>query len=311
MALKSHESPVSTMEKSSFLEPCSSELRGSPALSPEQSSMRLSTDKICAGYLLLTGLLALEKQVFGLVLLHFLLVLLILRLRGLRQGHPLRFLYPFLLGPLAYMEVDALRQTPETYDGLVMQWEIQLFGTSPALWMSEIWNSYWVSEFLHLSYLSFYVISPILALSLYRSGKWRSLERFASLTLLTYFSCFLSNMFFPVVGPRHLFPPLDSELQGLFWQLTHWILGQGAAGAAAFPSCHAALGTLVFLSAWRWHRALFWVLAPFCLGLCLATIYGRFHYAVDTLTGMSIAFSLFRLEFWFHRTSSPRTSIPL
>lgn len=259
----------------------------------EQAPMRFSPHRICLGYLALTACLAVQKGLWGLLLLHLALALFIVGMTSLKPNNALRRFYPFVLGPLGYLEVDALRQTSETYDTLVMQWESQLFGTSPAIWMSEVWNSYWLSEFLHFCYLSFYWVAPVLALGLWRS---RCLGRFANVTLLTYFGCFLINMIFPVVGPRHLFPPLDPALQGPFWQLTHWILGQGAAGAAAFPSGHAALGAMVALSAWRWHRRVFWVLAPFCLGMCLATIYGRFHYAVDTAAGVGLASFVVFLE---------------
>ena len=58
---------------------------------------------------------------------------------------------------------------------------------------------------------------------------------------------------------------------------------------AAFPSLHAAVSLVALVYAWRYVRAWFWVLLPFCLGLWVSTIYLRHHYVVDLLAGWVLA----------------------
>jgi membrane-associated phospholipid phosphatase len=47
----------------------------------------------------------------------------------------------------------------------------------------------------------------------------------------------------------------------------------------------------VWISAWRLARPLFWILALVVPGLAVGTVYGGFHYAVDTIAGAAIGFA--------------------
>jgi membrane-associated phospholipid phosphatase len=47
----------------------------------------------------------------------------------------------------------------------------------------------------------------------------------------------------------------------------------------------------VLIVAWRRLRWLFWVLLPVATLLVLSTVYCRYHYAVDVLAGIALAFA--------------------
>jgi len=57
---------------------------------------------------------------------------------------------------------------------------------------------------------------------------------------------------------------------------------------AAFPSAHVAGSMVALLAAWRYRRWLFWVCLPFFLCMCVATVYGRYHYVADVLAGLAV-----------------------
>jgi membrane-associated phospholipid phosphatase len=43
---------------------------------------------------------------------------------------------------------------------------------------------------------------------------------------------------------------------------------------------------VMMLVAWRHQRRLAYLLAPIIVGLMVATVYGRFHYVLDTAAGL-------------------------
>lgn len=255
-----------------------------------QSPGPLLIDKMVIGYLTLTALLAWPLEGGStLGLRHLFLILAVLLLRHLSPRLAwLQQTYSVLLVPLLYLELDVLSGLAggALYDPVVQRWEHALFGgTSPAAWMSERLPFYWLSELLHFCYLAYYPMLFLLAWRLFRQADKRPFYAYLVGTQAATFTIYLIQMFFPVQGPRPLFPPLDESLQGPFWGLCHYLCGQGAAGAAAFPSGHVTFAVAVTLAAARWDpRAYRWLL-PLSIGLCLSTIYGRFHYGVDVIAG--------------------------
>src|SRR4029077_18152572 len=57
---------------------------------------------------------------------------------------------------------------------------------------------------------------------------------------------------------------------------------------AAFPSAHVAGSMVALLAPYRYRRWLFWVCLPFFACMCVATVYGRYHYVADVLAGIAV-----------------------
>jgi membrane-associated phospholipid phosphatase len=45
---------------------------------------------------------------------------------------------------------------------------------------------------------------------------------------------------------------------------------------------------VAILASWRYRRWLFWVCLPFFVCMCVATVYGRYHYVADVLAGLAV-----------------------
>ncbi len=57
-----------------------------------------------------------------------------------------------------------------------------------------------------------------------------------------------------------------------------------------FPSGHTMIAAAVLLVAWKRDRKFFFALLPVGIGLILSTVYCRYHYVVDVLAGLALAF---------------------
>jgi membrane-associated phospholipid phosphatase len=76
---------------------------------------------------------------------------------------------------------------------------------------------------------------------------------------------------------------------GFFYRLAHGISNRGGVLGGAFPSSHAALTMVNLFLSYRLHRKLFWwTLAPSAL-LLIATVYCRYHYALDSIAGVALS----------------------
>ena len=248
-------------------------------------------DKLLLAYLLLTGGLAFSLSNFLLVGLHLALLILVV-LTSRHAPRPIRVLYPSLVVPLLYMELDSLSGLAggRLYDPEVLAVERWLFGDpTPAMWMSEKLPWLLLSEFLHFCYLAYYPLLVLVAVRLYLKTTERITLNYLWCLQAATFSDYLIQMNFPVQGPRPLFPPLAESLHGLCWRLCHYLCGEGAAGAAAFPSGHVTFAMVVLFFCWKHEREGFDIFAPLCLGLSLCTVYGRFHYVVDAMAGTLVA----------------------
>lgn len=276
----------------------------------EKNSIHLShtlIDGLLVAYLTFTAVLGLllpdASQLIGL---HIALILGIFALRktvwpGSRFCHDW---YAVLLVPLLYGELDILSGVAggRVYDDLVLSWEHALFsGSSPATWLSQKYPYLLLSEYLHFCYLVFYILISWLGYRIYKRVGGETFRLYVWSVMSAYITTYLVQMFFPVVGPRPLFPPLAEELHGPFWQLCHFLCGHGASGAAAFPSSHVTIGVAVAIAAWHWDRKALVFFLPITLGLSLCTVYGRFHYAVDAIAGTLLAVFFLLWCPWLYR----------
>src|SRR5690606_11062348 len=153
--------------------------------------------------------------------------------------------YPLLLIPLLYGELEPLNRAVwggEYFDDLIIHWEEILFGGQPSHILARALPALARSETLHAAYLSYYLIIFGPPLALYLAGRREAFRQVVFTIMLVFFLHYLFFIYFPVQGPRYIFPAPDGVVAtGFFYKLTHQILEAGSSQGAAFPSSHVGV----------------------------------------------------------------------
>lgn len=211
---------------------------------------------------------------------------------GARAARILTDWYPLLVLPLLYTELAVLNVSVwggQYFDPLVLGWEQSLFGGQPSISLAAGAPYLLLSELLHAAYLSYYAIIYLPPLILYLRGDREAFQWLLLPLIATFVLHYLVFVYFPVQGPRYLFPAPGGGLEeGAVYGLTHRILETGSARGSAFPSSHMGVAVAQTVSAFRFlPRAAPWI-ALATLGLAVGAVYGGFHYAVDILLGAAV-----------------------
>ena len=262
----------------------------------------------------------------GLVVIHFLI-----QCHARSPTNPLldflRYCYPILCYGVFYYETGQLNQMLYTgyLDPHFLRFEKWLFGWQPGLELMDRFPARWLSEVLYAAYFSYYLMIGGVGLVLLLRNR-RQFAHFVSVVSFVFYACYLIYIFTPVVGPRILCrgivatplpsdvvpstPPVtpESVAGGLFYQIMLWIYDHFETPGAAFPSSHVAIAACTVYFSFRYLRPIRWVHLTVFVLLCLATVYGRYHYVVDVVAGGLIAGLLVplgnRLFFKFHPPDS-------
>ena len=207
-------------------------------------------------------------------------------LRLIRDWHPL------MLFPLLYKEVEVLAAVIGDWrlTAAIPAWESALFGGQPSLYLSERLAFVPLSEYLHFCYLSYAIVIPSVAVYRYVSGRRAAFGELQLMLSAVLLGSYLFFILLPVDSPYYLSPRLGPPLSGhFFFDLVHQMSARGGARGGAFPSAHVSGAVVVSLVAWRHQRRLVYLLVPITLSVMIATVYGRFHYVIDTLAGAALA----------------------
>jgi membrane-associated phospholipid phosphatase len=206
--------------------------------------------------------------------------------RGLRTIFPLLLFSPLYTG--TGLVSRGLRQW--VLSRPLERWEGALFGGQPSMYLAEKLPSLALSETLHAAYVSYYLLVAALPLALLLAGREEDTARTVLALCLCFALCNLFYIWLPVASPFFIYPPIGPPFSdGFFYQLAHGISNRGGVLGGAFPSSHAALTGVNLLMAFRFQRKLFWwTLAPSAL-LLVATVYCRYHYALDIVAGVALA----------------------
>jgi membrane-associated phospholipid phosphatase len=200
----------------------------------------------------------------------------------------LRELYPLLLLPVLYGELDLLnRAGPMAHDALVQRWELALFGSQVSReWWRAAPSVFW-STLLHGAYFSYYFIVSVPAFWFVSRGNHAAARRFVLAVMATFVACYLVFVFFPVAGPYYVFPrPADWFLDNPAARLVYRTLAGGSSYGAAFPSSHVAATVAAAIATWQGSRRLGIVLLIPTILLTVGVVYCQMHYAVDALAGL-------------------------
>lgn len=204
--------------------------------------------------------------------------------------------YPLLIMPLLYTELAQLNLAVwggRYFDSLIIGWEQALFGGQPSVQLSRALPFLPLSELLHGAYLSYYVIIYAPPLILYATGRREEQRAAVFALMLTFFVHYIFFIYFPVQGPRYLFPAPDGDLaRGPVYAVTHRVLEAGSSRGAAFPSSHVGVAVTQSVLAFRLLPHWAPLLVLMTLGLAVGAVYGGFHYATDAVAGLLLGLVL-------------------
>ncbi|MBN2492641.1 MAG: phosphatase PAP2 family protein [Planctomycetes bacterium] len=210
-----------------------------------------------------------------------------------RSRRPLlRFLaevYPLVLLTFFYVYSNRMNTLvfPQSFDAFFRELDRRMFGGEPSFWLAHTFGSPLVHEIVHALYATYYIQIPAVALVYYFTRRAHGQYQRMIFTLcLTFYASYLVFVALPVHGPHSLRG--DDYAGGwLFVPMMDFIYRTAETDGGAFPSSHVAVSLVCLLFSWRHSRGLFAAGLVSFLGITLATVYCRYHYAVDSLAGIA------------------------
>jgi membrane-associated phospholipid phosphatase len=210
-------------------------------------------------------------------------------------GRVIRDWHPLILFPLLYKEVELLAAVIGDWrlTTVIPAWESVLFAGQPSQYLSERLAFVPLSEYLHFSYLSYVIVIPSVSAYWYITGRRAAFGELLLMLSTVLLGSYLFFILLPVDSPYYLSQRLGPPFSGhFFFDLVHQMSARGGARGGAFPSAHVSGAVVVSLVAWRHQRRLAYLLVPITVSVMIATVYGRFHYALDTLAGAALAIAV-------------------
>ncbi len=202
----------------------------------------------------------------------------------------IQFTYFFMRGFLPIVN-------PGSLDLELHQIGMRLFGLEPALAM-EPWISQATTEWFAFFYYGYFFVLGLHVIPiLFLSRNERILSEFALGLLLVLTVGQSLYLVVPGYGPASGLPALFShELPaGVWWNLVRQIVQSAGAQKDIFPSIHTAAPTFILLfsfhnRAYLPYRFTWPLVALFVFNIIIATMFLRWHWLVDIVAGLSLAF---------------------
>ncbi len=207
-----------------------------------------------------------------------------------RFWHFWRHWYPHLYFLFCFEELGKLVHlvNPGWQDAKLIAFDYWLTGVHPALWLEQFATPA-RNDFFQFAYLTYFTYLLIVGGVLYWRRDWEAYWATMTYSAAGYAIGYCVAMFFPIESPWFAMAGMwHGDLQGgPFTATICFIEHFGRVRGAAFPSEHVAGSVAALWGAW-WHRRwLFWTLLPLALCMCVATVWGRYHYVADVLAGIA------------------------
>jgi len=210
------------------------------------------------------------------------------------QNEALRFArswYPLPLYIFFFEELQGLVHAifPGWFDAWLVAFDYKLTGVHPSVWLARF-ASPGLNDFMQFAYMTYFLNLVVLPAILYvnreRLAFWTTMVS----TATAQYSIYVVAVLFPIESPYHTLAALQTKrLDGGYCTALIGLIERfGRVHGAAFPSAHVAGSMVALLASWRYRPWLFWVSLPFFACMCVATVYGRYHYVADVLAGLVV-----------------------
>lgn len=199
--------------------------------------------------------------------------------------------YPLPLFVFSFEELQGLVHMifPGWFDPYLIQFDFNFAGVHPSIWLAQF-SSPGLNDFMQFAYMTYFLYLIILPAIL-----WATRDRLAFWTVMVstaiaHDSVYAAAVLFPVESPYYSLAHLQTKSLpgGVFTSTIGLVEHFGRVHGAAFPSAHVAGSTVALLAARCYRTRLFWIFLPFYISMCVATVYGRYHYIADVLAGIAV-----------------------
>jgi hypothetical protein len=168
-------------------------------------------------------------------------------------------------------------------------------------------------------YYGHFIWAVVLGVVLYACKRTLAFDEFLLALGLFFALGYASYIVVPVIWPRlFLASSFPGPLQGvLVTQFLDSAMRTPRFIRDCFPSGHTGATILVLFYAFRFSRRVFWVMLLPGLGLIVATLSGRFHYAADLVAVLPVVVLVAGSAMAVSRTatrrrgSAPERSVPM
>jgi membrane-associated phospholipid phosphatase len=225
-----------------------------------------------------------------------------------RAAALLRLVHGVLVVPLVFTQVGILIHAVRgaDYAATLERIDRALFLGMNPLEALERWSRPIVTEVMQWAYTSYLLLPIGLVVLMAWKGTGREVSRSLFGLLGSMYLSYVGYFMVPASGPNlhnNLGPlcPVDLELLPLYrfesalpgvWltgPLREWMFLAEITKQDCFPSGHVAVAVVCWVLARRIDRRFGFVFALFAVGVVLSTVYLRYHYVVDVIAGLLLA----------------------
>lgn len=185
--------------------------------------------------------------------------------------------------------VIALANLP-MMDTQLHEYEFEMFGCQPANKLWQVIDNRSFGEYMHWCYGIFYLETVVPVLLMWWRYPRARFHAMVAAQFLALAVCSVIWLVYPAEGPYWTLDPPTSGQVGYFASyIVHRLVEGGSSLGTACPSSHCATGAAIWFSFVLESGGHYnWVFMTFVPGLWISTIYGGFHYAIDSIIGVGI-----------------------
>ncbi len=196
----------------------------------------------------------------------------------------LLLLYSFLFGTSTSLQSSLVT---EPADELLIAADRAVFGSEASVWMQRFVTPL-LTEWMMFAYVVYLPMVPAVCFLCWKSSRERAVYEYLAAFALVNVVCYLGFIVFPVETPLYHHPekyltPLEG---GVFTWCGEWVRANLQQKGGGLPSPHCAVATVMLAMVRRHWRKAFPFVLPVVLTLYVSTVYCRYHYLYDGLTGI-------------------------
>jgi membrane-associated phospholipid phosphatase len=175
------------------------------------------------------------------------------------------------------------------FDRWLIQFDFNLAGVHPSVWLAQF-ASPALNDAMQFAYMTYFLFLVILPAILYFEQDFYAFWTVMTATAIAHYSVYVIAVLIPVESPYFSLASLHTAplAGGPFTATIELIEHYGRVHGAAFPSAHVAGSMVAILAARRYKPWLFSICLPFFAAMCVATVYGRYHYVADVIAGIAV-----------------------